>query len=205
MIKINYSHPWIFGNKNPYIARHEGLDKVILDLRRFANLVSYFPELVAAIKAGKTFTCKGEAFSLTVEPVEIKPVYELEITEFFNGCVPSEYSASVAERGQNAGKETWQAANECEYTLLKNESERVAVRKYFKTFGAWDDKEINTWTDTELNALMIQLVSGDMREGDMHSGSTFDWEQYEKDASAGRISGRIFKGTDSKIYISISE
>lgn len=135
-----------------------------------------------------------------------KVIQEIDITEFFNKATPSDYSASIAERGYNAGAETWEASKKCEYKLLKNVFARVAARKYFKTFGAWTDEEIDTWTDRELNALMVQLVAGDMRECSalVDQCGRFDWAQYEKESEAGRISGRMFQ-TGEKIYFSICE
>jgi hypothetical protein len=35
---------------------------------------------------------------------------QINITRFFNDAAPMDYSASVAEIGQNAGKDTWRAA-----------------------------------------------------------------------------------------------
>ncbi len=91
---------------------------------------------------------------------------EVNITQFFNEACPRDYSASVAEIGNNAGKATWEAANEdsAEYMLIDTDEKRDALRQHVRGFGAWSDDEIAAWTDIELNALFIQLVSGDMRE-----------------------------------------
>ena len=67
---------------------------------------------------------------------------ELDITEFFNNAAPMDYSASVAEIGQNAGKDTWSAAIEdsADYPILDNEEKREAFREYIAMFGAWDSE-----------------------------------------------------------------
>lgn len=40
---------------------------------------------------------------------------EINITTFFNNAAPMDYSASIAEIGDDAGPSTWRAANEAEY------------------------------------------------------------------------------------------
>ena len=57
-------------------------------------------------------------------------------------------------------------------------------------FGAWTDEEINAWTPTELNALFLQLVSGDIREAGIDTDAP-DWEAYEAGADEGQYSGNI--------------
>lgn len=132
---------------------------------------------------------------------------ELDITEFFNNAEPFEYSASAAELGDNAGHITWQNACNSEFVILHTEDEKDAFREYVKWFGAWSDDEIEAWTDRELNALFIQLVSGDMREGGLYPGMTDEeWSTYEKDAMGGRVSGNIYGGplsVDGRIYYSL--
>ena len=92
---------------------------------------------------------------------------EINIARFYNEAAPMDYSASVAEIGQDAGPSTWRAACEDapDYNMLDTDEKRDAFRQYVKGFGAWSDEEIGAWTDVELNALFIQFVSGDMREG----------------------------------------
>lgn len=101
---------------------------------------------------------------------------ELNITEFYNTAGMIDYAASVAEIGENAGVDTWQAACEDsnDYMILDNEEKREAFRQYVKGFGAWDDSEIAAWSDIELNALLLQMIAGDVRSGEVdrvHFGS----------------------------------
>ena len=134
---------------------------------------------------------------------------ELEITEFFNSCAPRDFSASVAEIGADAGPSTWRAAVEesTNSLILDTEEKREAFRDFVRGAGAWSDDEINAWSDIELNALCIQWISGDMREPvgfelSAHTSSE-GWAEYEKQSSAGDVSGRLFKGIDGKIYFDI--
>ena len=131
---------------------------------------------------------------------------EINITHFFNTAAPMDYSASVAEIGNDAGPATWAAA--CEDSpanmLLDDDAKRDAFKAHIAGFGAWTDEEIAAWTEVELNALFMQLISGDMREADIGPESTADdWVAYEERAHAGRCSGNIFRATDGEVYYSL--
>ena len=131
---------------------------------------------------------------------------ELNITKFFTESCPMDYSASIAEIGNDAARSTWQAANDDsdDFPMLDSDDKREEFRRYVKTFGAWEDSEIRSWSDSELNALLIQMISGDIREANLDTENP-DWTQYEKDSESGRVSGRIFKGNDSQIYYHVWE
>jgi len=92
---------------------------------------------------------------------------DINITRFYREAAPMDYSASVAEIGQDAGPSTWQAAldDAPDYNMLDTDEKREAFCEYVSGFGAWTDDEIAAWTDCEVNALFIQFISGDMREG----------------------------------------
>ena len=128
---------------------------------------------------------------------------ELDITDFFNNAAPADYSASAMELGDNAGRITWGHAVEDapDYPLLDTDDKREAFRDFIREFGAWDNTEIAAWTDQELTALLIQFISGDMREANLDPAAP-DWTQYEKDAEAGRVSSRIFRSAN-RVYFYI--
>ena len=129
---------------------------------------------------------------------------EIDITDFVNSEDPRLYSASRVELGDNAAKITWNAAMSrgAEPPVMLDDADKLqALRDHVKWFGAWDEAEIAAWSDVECNALFIQLISGDMREADMTCGADeFDWERHEKNAAAGRVSGRIGQGDDGHVY-----
>ena len=131
---------------------------------------------------------------------------ELNVTHFFETAAPMDYSASVAEIGQDAARSTWQAAcdDSGDYPMLDSEEKREEFRRYVKGFGAWSEDEIRAWSDSELNALLVQMIAGDLREGSLDCEDP-DWEQYRKDSESGRISGRLLKGTDGQVYYYIGE
>ena len=132
---------------------------------------------------------------------------ELDITDFFLGCDdPQQYSASVVELGERAGQITWaNAYRDAEaHPLLRTTEEIAAAQKYFASMGAWSDHEIRQWSLEELNALLIQLIAGTMREGNLDSHATpEDWEYYDARAYDGQVSGNLFKSDDGRIYYTI--
>lgn len=71
----------------------------------------------------------------------------------------------------------------------------AAFRDHMRGYGAWDDSEIDAWTNRECNALLIQMVSGDAREAERlcpgDGLGDIDWTAYEALAHAGTISGRL--------------
>lgn len=136
-------------------------------------------------------------------------MFELDITDFFNSINPKYYFASRAEIGQNAGRITWENAVDraAEYDLLDTEKKVDAFKNHIRGFGAWTDAEISAWSHDELNALFIQLISAEMREGNLHAGmSDSEWREYETLVNAGQCSGNIFGGplsTTGRVYYSL--
>jgi hypothetical protein len=126
---------------------------------------------------------------------------EINITKFYNEAFPKDYSASVMEIGNNAGKETWQAANDDseDYMMLDNTDKLDAMREHIKLFGAWDDREICEMSDMGLNALLIQMISGDIRESCLNEDRN-DWVGYQEESEAGQTSGRMFVGNLGEVY-----
>ena len=74
------------------------------------------------------------------------------------------FSHSRAEGGENAGRETWDAALIGPRPLLNTPEEFEAFRDHVGEFGAWSEEEIAAWDNNECQALFLQLISGDVRE-----------------------------------------
>lgn len=116
----------------------------------------------------------------------------------------SQFSASQAELGPNAGKITW--ANACEACHLINltPEEILEAKEYIKTWGAWEDDEIDSWSEDETKALIVQYAAGDYREAESvawdDTNWCIDWEEYEREAQRGRISGNLFMHGE-KLYM----
>ena len=126
---------------------------------------------------------------------------ELDIT-----CMLSEdlysYSNSIANTGlENIGQITWNNALESEVSLV-NDDNVEEIKDYIKTFGAWEREEIDGWSINETNALVIQLVSGDLQEylwaKSLEESEYQEWERdcggriYECDIDGHAEFGRLF-------------
>ena len=116
----------------------------------------------------------------------------------------SNFSASQAELGPNAGKITW--ANACEACRLINltPEEILEAKEYIKTWGAWEHDEVDSWSEDETKALIVQYAAGDYREAESvawdDTNWCIDWDEYEKQSHAGRISGNLFMSGE-KLYL----
>jgi hypothetical protein len=111
-------------------------------------------------------------------------------------------SHSRAEGGENAGQNTWNAAKDqaAETPLLNTPEALEEFRDHIREFGAWTEEEIAAWSDQECNALFLQFVAGDIREAGADSLDEINWKQYQIDAEAGRIGGRMFRGEDGQVW-----
>ncbi len=132
---------------------------------------------------------------------------EIDITHFVKTAEPCEFSASQMELGANAGKITWENAKReaGESPLLYLEAGLGAFRSWVEGFGAWDADEIAAWTVDECNALLIQYISGNLREieGLCYSDDDeygIDWAKVEELDREGQISGSIYRGDDGRVY-----
>ncbi len=135
---------------------------------------------------------------------------EIDITTLATENDMFEFSASVAERGQNAGPETWaNAKDEAASRPILTEDQLPEFRDYMRGFGGWEDEEIDAWDATECNALFIQFVAGDLREAQAlcpgDGPGDVDWDTYALLAEAGTCSGRIYPGDDGKIYTYVGD
>ena len=136
---------------------------------------------------------------------------ELDITSLIHSedFSPFDLSNNRATLGENAGELTWKASIECSESvrppLLDTEEKKQTFRDWVLESGGWIREKIAEWNDTELNALLLQWIAGDIREAFGDSDfADWDWQEYEKDARAGRIPSRLWKSDDGKVFFSIS-
>jgi hypothetical protein len=131
---------------------------------------------------------------------------DLNITQFFRDAAPMDYSASRAEIGNDAGPSTWRAAvdDSESFMLLDDDAKRDAFRDHVRGFGAWSEEELAAWSDRELNALLLQMIAGDMREPvgfELGADTTEEeWQDYERQCEAGQCSSRISRAEDGDVY-----
>ena len=96
---------------------------------------------------------------------------EIKITEFVEKYLltghASDFSCSQFERGDYAGKGSYQHAVETteDFSVVTAET-RPQLEKFFKGFGCWDISEIQSWSDSELNGVCLQLIASDYKEWD---------------------------------------
>lgn len=130
----------------------------------------------------------------------------MDISEFFRTAEPSNFSASKVEKGEDAGRITWHAALDHEPHMVTDEDDLADLRRHLRGFGAWSAEEIDGWTVKELNALFVQLVSAEMREGDIGGDMTEEqWLEYEAKAQQGTVSGRIYRADDGTVHYMLED
>lgn len=129
---------------------------------------------------------------------------QINITQFYNEACPMDYSASVAEIGQNAGADTWQAAKDDagDWNMLDTEEKRQAFRDWVKPFGGWTEAEIAEWTDVELNALFVQWVAGDIREC-LEWDVDDVWANYAEMSQAGQVPSNLWRDDSDEVWFSL--
>lgn len=132
---------------------------------------------------------------------------EYDITEFFNEEEPSNFSSSAFELGDNAGIITWNNANDAaeEYAyLLDTEEKKETFKRFVLESGGWSEAEVEAWDDKELVALLLQWISGEMRECDLYAGMDEGaWKEYQQQAEQGLVAGHIYGGplsVDGRVY-----
>lgn len=129
---------------------------------------------------------------------------ELNITRFFFAAPHRDYASSCAELGQEAGRLTWGYAMEDapDYALLTDDDAVGEFKRYFADFGAWDDEEIAAMDKRHCTALLMQLISGEIREGGLDPAAP-DWAAYGAGSEEGVYSGSLFAADDGQIYFYI--
>jgi hypothetical protein len=132
---------------------------------------------------------------------------ELNISSFFATVTPRELSSSVAESGPCAGALTWSASCKASmhHPMLDDDEKRDAFRAWVEQSGGWTAEQIAAWTDTELNALLLQWIAGDLREMGVDDDTAgIDWADVGRGQSEGKYPSNIFRGDDGLVYFSLS-
>lgn len=129
---------------------------------------------------------------------------EIDVTEFVvNGEDPGRFSASIAELGPDARWITWKnSMKEARSTVMLDTPDKVqALKDYCGEMGAWDEAEIEDWSDQHCNAMFIQEVSARLREiesdGCMTDEGLPDYEAYAVKRDGG---GPLYAGDNGRHY-----
>ncbi len=131
---------------------------------------------------------------------------EIDVTDYVLGTEHGDISSSCAELGPNAAQITWShaTAESARVPILASAEDCDAARDWLRGFGAWSRDELAAESDDEIRALVLQFISGDVREaeslapGDGPGG--IDWEAYGELQSEGTCSGYLYLGVDGRIY-----
>jgi hypothetical protein len=114
-----------------------------------------------------------------------------------------DFSASQAELGPRAGQITWRAANDYFHDrplLVDGNDDLYDLECWILEFGAWDQSEVDTMSDTELNALLLQFIAGDIREA-ADLGAFGDCkDDYIAACEAGSCRGNLIPFHDQWLY-----
>ena len=122
---------------------------------------------------------------------------ELNITDFFKTENPCDYSDTIANSGQqNIGQITYNNALNSDYDFISplSDTETQELRDFFLSFGDWEKEEINNWSARELNALLSQFISGDLREQTDENGNIY--------AENNPIANTIFQDENGNVWYS---
>ena len=135
---------------------------------------------------------------------------EINITSLLNEDL-FPFSHSRMEGGQDAGRNTWNAAKDEAATapLLQTPEQLQALRDYVRGFGAWEEEEIEAWDAVECNALFLQFVAGDVRSAGWDSLDEAEWDDegglIDSHSGERAESWNIFRADDGSIYYSLYE
>lgn len=149
---------------------------------------------------------------------------ELNITHIIRGESLDDFSCSQAERPGYAGPGSWAASMGVAMRLLPascvfnnpgaidrkapvSEDEfDDAIVEWLKPWGAWDDEEIQAMGVEGRRALLLQFISGDVRESEVDDDPDSDdvWNDYEARATDGQCSSSLFRfkpdGSDEWVF-----
>jgi hypothetical protein len=132
---------------------------------------------------------------------------EIDITRLVTDTETWPLSGSIMTHGPNAARMTWQAAlsEAKDSPLLDTQAKLDAMLNWAKETGAWNCEERAAWSPQEINALFLQLVTGDMRECGLEDSDPdeFDWADYQSQCEQGRFSGSLYRGDDGRVYYTL--
>lgn len=91
------------------------------------------------------------------------------ITRMFETEDPFYCSNNQITLGEDAGRVTWENATKAarnfkEWLTTPVEDAAEAVKSWARDTGAWDDADIEKWSDVETFALFVQLIASELRE-----------------------------------------
>ena len=123
---------------------------------------------------------------------------------------PSDFSASIAEIGNNAGPDTWRACVQwVADSPIVSPDELDSVRYYMRSSGGWNSDEISAMRDNELQALALQFIAGDLRKafrlrfGVVPAEIVLDWATYQQGSESGRWNSTFYRDDSGQVFATI--
>ena len=115
---------------------------------------------------------------------------------------------SVANLGQDAVGLTWRTSQRFAPALVLSEGQKEAFRDFVRSSGGWDEEETAAFSDTDLTALCVQWIAGDIREGFgdgvSNDPAEWDWEDYNQRAERGSVPSTLYLH-DGKLFWSCAQ
>ena len=123
---------------------------------------------------------------------------EIDVTPLLAspGFDPWNCCNAVANLGQDAGELTWRASRRFASALSLTAEQKEAFRDFVRSSGGWDEEETAAFSDTDLTALCVRWIAGDIREGfgdDLPDDpAEWDWVEYLHMADNGSVSSTLY-------------
>lgn len=123
----------------------------------------------------------------------------IDVTKYVTEIDCSLFSSSIHESGlQNIGEITFNNALNhvvaIEGILKPGQMDEGA--DYLVSTGGWTQKEIESWGDDEINAVVLQFIAGAVREYEKFE----TYEEYQEAAEEGRASGNLWRNDATWTY-----
>ena len=111
-------------------------------------------------------------------------------------------SHSASEGGWTSARDCWQASMLAaeEHQLLDDEEKLQGMRDFARSSGGWTKTEIERWTPTEVNALFLQWIAGDIRQLGADSLGEINWTEAKELQREGQAPSNLYKGDNGRVY-----
>ena len=130
---------------------------------------------------------------------------QIDVTDFVRNANHRTISGTIAELGDCAARITWvNAKKESHLYPFLSDDTRAEFEQWLRGFGAWGAGETAEWSLPECNALLLQFISGEVRElkvlGVDLTGDVNDVTAWETLIEVGNAPGYLYPAADGRVY-----